>query len=200
MGGSPIAFVMGVGVVVIALLAACGGEGETRSGLRQALPTEIDIEHVRANASEQQLVLLSDGIVDFSDLERATLSFITCLEDVGFVVKSTPVYDETKLRFQFVLGPPGNNPEAGAEDLSRCMRRELAFVGEAWEAQHQATQAERDNALEVLRTCLRNVGEEELANTITEDQIASLLGDPSVGQELARCVTEVVSETGVRLD
>lgn len=189
---------LGVGLVLI--LSACsGGEDQDSDDLiRAALPPNIPMEYLYANASEEQIELFRDGVIDLADYERAHFRRMQCYQDIGLEVLDWAVYQESIHHFGFKVRMPDGmfGSDLDRQRIFDCDMEHVVYVEDAWEWRNEAGEAEKQAARKAFGDCLRATGIVQVVDPPTEADITALFEQESIREEIPRCVQEAFEATG----
>lgn len=140
-------------------------------------------------ASEPERAALADGILTFDEYERAVLASISCIQDAGFNIVSTPptksptlpvwVYDVSKSQPGYRLTPRGRilyaatggayEPAQAALIVQRCKQDHSDSVEFLWTEHTAPTEADYQALRVAVSSCLRDRGIEAPVRPSAED-------------------------------
>lgn len=150
------------------------------------------------HASEEQLSLMRDGVVDLADYERAHLTRMQCYEDIGLEILEWANFEEHNNKFSWKARWPDRSvgTDAGRQKIFDCDTEHVAFVEDAWKWRNEGGEVEKQAARKAFGDCLRATGLAQVVDPPTEADIAALLADESVREEIPRCIAEAYEATG----
>jgi hypothetical protein len=144
-------------------------------------------------ASNLILDFIRDGVLDFGEYEQGVLTHIKCMEDYGWT--SSPGYPrlapwgQYQVQFEGYTAAAREARGASVSDLhmweAECSARYWTGLSRIWDAKHSPSEAEEQEARNVVATCLRDA-EVEIQERPSARQLFELFMDQvSAGASVA---------------
>lgn len=140
------------------------------------MPTApVRLQVTTSESDDLQAVILTDGVAERYEYERAVAATVKCLRDKGIRVNG-PVWTEDGRHYLYTME---SAEDPGPLEQS-CVHQFLDKVAEAWNRQIEPTTEERRQAEETFARCLIDSGVEGIRIGMNVGEMLALIGDTKV--------------------